>query len=78
MKTWGISPTPLSFGLGILLARFLGILIDEIYDAFHECMAQTFFNGALAPFVLDDFSFALLLHGIGEFDQSLRCVGFAV
>ena len=39
--------------LAVFLARFLGVLVNEIHDALHQRVAEAFLDRAFAPFVLD-------------------------
>ena len=60
------------------LPRFLNVRVNEINNALHERVREAFLDRAFAPFVLDDFGLALLFHRLGELDEPLGGVGFAI
>ncbi len=62
----------------VFLSCFLDVGVNEIHDAFHQRVRKSFLDGAFAPFVLDDFRFALLFDRFGKFNQPLRRVRPAI
>ena len=63
---------------GKFLPGFLDVGLDKIHDAFDERVREPFLDRAFAPLILDDLGLALLLHGLGKFDQPFGRVGTAV
>ena len=63
----------------VFLARFFGVLVDVIDDAFDQGVGQTVLHGRLAPFgVFFDGGLARALDRFGESDQTLGGVGATV
>ena len=52
--------------------------VNEIHDALDQGVAEPFLDRALAPFIRDDLGLALLLHGLGKFDEPFGGVRAAV
>ena len=60
------------------LARFLGVDVDMIDDAFNQCVLQTLFDGLLSPCFVGDRRFAFRLYAFRELDHAFGCVVAAI
>ena len=71
-------PSITSSGARELLARLLGVGLDEVDDAVHERVREALLDRRVAPGEVELALLARALHVLGELDQALGRVGAAV
>ena len=71
-------PSITSSGSLAFLARFLGVDVDVINDAFNQRVFQTLFDGLLSPCFVGDRRFAFRLYAFRELDHAFGCIVAAI